>query len=256
MTTAATAGVLTGRWMSGDELRALGFAPSGPEIDYGMGWGEGHDVRVSLAPQADRGGFLYAHDRTADRYMLLAAHTTAEQVEAAWQELIACAPCPDAFLAFTALSDAAMPVDQARQLLLDCVEREMAAHQDFIASGVDAPVRVDAAYGVVVQRSARIAAEDLQIDAVRAANPDDDPVIIRYRVLGDSRWTGRVAGADLNSATGEAQQLETVANHHQLTLQATSVSQGHTTVAAARVPELGTLARHADIATGGPCIGI
>jgi hypothetical protein len=88
MSTATPTGVLTGRWMPADEMPAMGFVRGGPEIDYGMRWGEGRNVRVSFAPHGDcPGGYLYAHDRSADRCLLLAAHTTPDQVGAAWQEL-------------------------------------------------------------------------------------------------------------------------------------------------------------------------
>jgi hypothetical protein len=257
MSTATTTGVLAGRWLPADEMRAIGFEPGGPEIDYGMRWGEERNIRVSYALHGDcPGGYLYAHDRDADRYLLLAAHTTPDQVDAVWRELVACTPSPDAYLAFASLDGAAMPVEQAQQLLLHCLDREMSAHHDFVASGTDDPVRVGAAYAVVVQRSARVAAEDLQVEAVRAANPDVEPVVIRYRVLGDSRWTGRVAGEDLDSTAREAERIEALAGRHELALQATSVSQGHATVAATRVPELAFLARRAEVMPAAPTLAI
>jgi hypothetical protein len=243
MSTAIAAHELVRRWVSADEMRALGFAPGGPEIDYGLRWGEQWNVRVSFAPYGDGvGGYLYAHDRAVDRYLVLAAHTTADRVDAAWHELIACAAGSDGYLAFATLDGAAMPIERADRLLLHCVDRELAAHHDFLASANDEPVRFDAAYAVVVQRSARVAAEDLQIAAARAANPNGAAVMVRYRVLDASAWTGRVAGASLDSAAAQARRIQDVAAGHHRAVQATSVAQGHTTVAASRVPQLAFLA--------------
>jgi hypothetical protein len=220
----------------------MGFEAAGPEIDYGMRWGERGDVRVSFAPHGDcTGGYLCAHDRSADRYLLLAAQTTAARVDAAWRELTACTSSPDGYLAFAVLDgrNGPMPLERSRRLVLHCLDREMAAHVDFTASSTDRPARFDLGYAVIVQRAARVAAEDLHIDAVRAASEDREPVLIRYRLLDDSGWTGRMAGTSLESATSNARQVLDVAERHRLAVQATSVTQGHTTVAAARAPELG-----------------
>lgn len=115
-------------------------------------------------------------------------------------------------------------------------------HHYFIASANDAPVRFDAAYAVVVQRSARVAAEDLQFAAARVANPNGAPVVVHYRVLNASGWTGRVAGASLESAATQARRIQDVAVRQGRAVQATSVAQGCTTLAASRVPQLAFLA--------------
>jgi hypothetical protein len=243
--------------MSADEMRALGFAPDSPEIDYGVRWGEERNVRVSFAPHGDgNGGYLYAHDPGADRYLLLAAHTTAERADAAWHELVACSAAPDGYLAFAALDAAPMPIEQANRLLVHCVDREIAAHHDFVASANDAPVRFDAAYAVVVQRSARVAAEDLQIAAARVANPNGAPVVVNYRVRNGSGWTGRVAGASLDSVAMQARRIQDVAVRHGRAVQATSVAQGHTIVAANRVPQLAFIADRPLVPSAAPTLDL
>jgi hypothetical protein len=259
MSRVADTDVLTARWLAADEMRALGFVPGGPEVDFGLRWGERKNIRVSFAPlEGSASGYLYAHDPTLDRYLLLAARTTVDQVDAAWCELLACSASPDGYLALAALDlpDEQVPSELAQQLLLHCVDGEMAAHQDFITSGVDEPVRFDAAYALVVQRSARVAAEDLQIAAVRSANPGSDPVVVRYRVLGESRWTGRIAANCLGSAAEGARQIQEVADRHGLEVQATSVTHGHSVVAAARVPDLGSIAQRAEIPGSAPRLAI
>jgi hypothetical protein len=229
------------RWLPAAELRAMGFEACGPEIDYGMRWGEHRDIRVSFSPYDGRDdGYLYAHDRSADRYLIVAAHTTAERVDAAWRELNATTSSPDAYLVLASLDhgDRPMPVTQARSLLLHCVDRELAAHHDYVAGGNAGQSRFDTAHSVVVQRSARVAAEDLQLAAVRADIGGGQPVVVRYRILGQSGWVGRVAGSTLESACAETRHVQDTAFRHQLDVQATSLSHGHSIVAAARIREL------------------
>jgi hypothetical protein len=240
MSTIASTTTLTGRWMPSEELQAMGFEPAGPEIDYGMRWGEHRNVRVSFAPHDDRGGYLYAHDTAADRSLLLATHTTTSRVDAAWQELTASTSSPDGYLALAALDsvDGPMPVEQSRELLLHCLDREMDAYAAFTAAGTDGPARFDLAHALIIHRSARIAAEGLHVDAARAVSEDCEPVVIRYRVLAETSWTGRLAATNLDTAASDVRHVLDLAEGHHLTMQPTSVSHGHSTVAAARVPEL------------------
>src|SRR5437868_10082516 len=92
------------RWMAVGEMHALGFDQVTPEIDYGTSWGEQGQVRVSFAPHADRdGGFLYAYDRAADRYLVLAGQTTPDQVEGVWRELLDRMSMPDGYLVLSVL---------------------------------------------------------------------------------------------------------------------------------------------------------
>ena len=226
-------------WMPAEELKDLGFTPGGPEIDYGMRWGEQQCVRVSYAPHIEHDdGYLYAYDGAIDRYLVLAAHTTPHAVEAAWRELTACTSAPDAYLAFAALDEQPLPMDQAHDLLLHCVDREFSAYRNFSESIIDAPVRFDAAHAVVVQRAARVAAEQILVASVSVAKPEDAPVVIRYRITDENSWAGRVAGPDLESTADTLRSIDQLGQQHGLTVQATSVTQGHATVAAARVPEL------------------
>jgi hypothetical protein len=240
MSNTVTAATLTGRWMPTEELQAMGFEPSGPEIDYGMRWGEHRNVRVSFAPHDESGGYLYAHDSATDQALLLATHTTASRVDAAWQELTASTSSPDGYLALAALDgdDAPMPVKQSRELLFHCIDREMDAYTAFTAAGTDVPTRFDLAHALIVKRSARIAAEGLHVDAARAVSEDREPVVIRYRVLAETSWTGRLAATNLDTAASDVRHVLDLAEGHHLTMQPTSVSHGHSTVAAARVPEL------------------
>jgi hypothetical protein len=247
----------TPHWMPAQELRALGFEPAGPEIDYGMRWGEQQCVRVSYAPHAERNdGYLYAYDRVSDRYLLLATHTTPQTVDAAWRELNACTTAPDAYLALAALDEQPLPIDQAQALLLHCVAREFSAYRDFAEASNDAPVRVDAAHAVVVQRSARAAAEQILLESISAARPEAAPVIVRYRITEESSWTGRVAGLDLNSVAQILRQVDQLGRQHDLSVQATSVTQGNATVAAARVPELGFACTHVPVIAEAPRLAL
>lgn len=231
------------RWLPSAQFRAMGFEPGAPEIDYGMRWGDSRNIRVSFAPYGDRdGGFLYAHDPGTDRDLLLAAHTTPERVDAASRDLTAATASPDGYLAFVSLAhDGAstpMTLREAQALLSHCLDRELTAYKGYVTGASDAPTRFDAGFDVIVQRSARVAAEDLLLDAAKAASPDAEPVVVRYRLLEEPGWSGRVAGSDLESACAVMSHAVAVAGRHDLKLQATSVTHGHTTVAAARVPDL------------------
>lgn len=246
-------------WLPAAEFRALGFRADGPEVDFGMRWGEGANVRVSYAPRRDQdSGFLYAHDAGSDRYLLLAAHTTAAEVDAAWHQLIECSQAPDAYLALTSLDhhELPMPAPSARGLLLHCVDREMLAHHGYVDAGGDPDARFRAANAVVIRRSARVAAEDLLHDAVKAQTGDVEPVVVRYRILGEAGWVGRVSGVDLAAAAAEVRHVDEVAHKHDLDLQATSVSQGRTIVAAPRVPELASVSAGLPVPANAPRLDI
>lgn len=257
MTSTATTSTVTGRWMTAEEMQALGYVAGGREIDYGMRWGEDLSTRVSFAPYRDQNvGFLYAVDHTNDRYLMLASHTTHEQVQAAWQELLSCTNSPDAHLALAALDEQPLPVKDARELLVHCVQREIDAYREFAGAGVNAPTRFDAASAVVIARSARVSAEQLLTESARHAAPDHEPVVIRYRVDGERDWVGRIAGTDLADATNTARAVDDLVRDRGLALVATSVTHGHSTVAAARVPELHGIAVRAQVAAPQPNIGI
>jgi hypothetical protein len=97
MSSATTASVSTPRSLDVNEMRASGFERGGPEIDYGMRWGERGDVRVSCAPYQGRDhGFVYADDPVANRCLILAAHTTPAQIEGVWHDLVNNTSSPDA----------------------------------------------------------------------------------------------------------------------------------------------------------------
>jgi hypothetical protein len=244
-------------WMPGAELRDLGFIAAGPEIDYGMRWGEERSVRVSYAPQADlEHGFLYAYDKLRDRYLVLAAHTTPHAVQVAWSELEACTASPDAYLALASLDDRPLTLERARALLLHCLAGEFTAYREFIGTDVSGRVRVDAAHAVVVQRSARVSAEKLMLQSASAANPEGAPVVVRYRVAGERGWVGQVPDTDLNSAVVGMRRVADFARCHDLSVQATSVARGHATVAAARIPELEFVATPAPLSRGVPQLGL
>lgn len=235
----STAAADTTHWMSPEGMRNLGFPRTGPEVDYGTGWGHNHSIRVSYSPYAGADdGFLYAYNKISDRYLLLAAHTTPAAVEAAWRQLNAGTPAPEAYLAFAALDQQPLPYEQARSLLLHCVGREFAAYRDFTSVGVDGQLRVDAAHTVVVQRSARVSAEQILIDSARAESIEAPPVIVRYRVPDEKGWVGQVAGTDLGSAVYAMRSVHELALGRGMAVQATSVAQGRVNAAAARVPEL------------------
>lgn len=244
-------------WMPAEELQALGFTPGGPEIDYGMRWGETRAVRVSFAPYAERdGGYLYAQDRGTGRCLLLASDTTADKVDAAWRELTAATAEPDGYLALAALNEQPLSLQRARELLDDCVAREMTAYRSFVDTDTGGRARFDAAHAVVVQRAARVSAEDLLIDAARAAGDELGPVVVRYRILDESCWTGRVAGTSLEAAAEQTRGIQQAADEHQLRLQATSVTQGNTTISAVRVPELAFAATRPQVVSAAPRLAL
>jgi hypothetical protein len=257
MSGSTTPTAATARWLGAEDLRAMGFTRARPEIDYGMRWGERSDIRVSFVPRGDgEDGFLYAYDRSADRYLLLAAHTTRGRVDAAWRELSAYIDSPDAYLALASLDERPLSVGEARGLLLHCLDRELTTYCGYVTGGSDGPTRFDAAFEVIVQRSARVSAERLLLDAARTASVDAQPAVVRYRLLGERSWSGRVAGVDLDAACAATKDVFDVAHRHQLTLQATSVSQGHATLSAARVPELSFAATRPALAVDAPAVGI
>ena len=240
MSTSTTAGATTQRWLSAEQMRAMGFTPTAPEIDYGTTWGERHDVRVFFAPHRDRDdGYLYAHDPSTDRYLILAAHTTPAQVEDVWRELLERTASPDGYLALAVLDhgeDELMRPDQARALLWHCLGRELDARRRFtlaLPAG-----RPEAASAVVIERSARVGAQRLLLGTLARHTADAGPVVVRYRMLGDPDWTGRLAAASLPAAAREARQLLDLARERGFEPQATSVTQNWTTRSAARVPEL------------------
>lgn len=244
-------------WMPAEELQARGFAPGGPEIDYGMRWGETRGIRVSFAPYADRdGGYLYAQECGSGRCLLLATNTTADRVDAAWRELTAVTAEPDGYLALAALNEQPLSLDRARELLDDCVAREMGAYRSFVDIDTDGRARFDAAHAVVVQRAARVSAEDLLIDAVHAAGDELGPVVVRYRILDESCWTGRAAGTTLGAAAEQTRSILHTADEHRLKLQATSVTQGNTTISAVRVPELAFAATRPQVVSAAPRLAL
>lgn len=230
----------TSGWLPGDALAALGFTPGGPETDYGMRWGEEHNVRVSFAPHLDReDGFLYARNAVTGRYLLLARHTTVNQAQAAWEEISARTTSPDGYLAFASLDQPNLPLHpkHARALLWHCLDRELGAYRD-IDRAPDGRAHFDATHTLITYRSARVSAENLLHEAIRSDRPGADPVVVRYRIPGRPESTGRLYADDVNAAGREARRLLNLVQRHGLEAQATSVTHGHAAVAASRVPEL------------------
>jgi hypothetical protein len=245
------------RWLSAAEFHGLGFEPTRPEIDFGMTWGDHHQVRVSFAPYGDgEDGFLYAYDRSADRYLLLAAHTQADRVQAVWHELLERTAAPDGYLAFAVLDhhDNSMRPDQARSLYWHCVGREFEARAKFAMVGADE--RFGAANAVVIERTAREAAEQLLLGAIAAGYPGTNPVAARYRVLDQHAWTGYVIAQSVPAAAQETQRLINVAARHGFRPQLTAVTQGWTTVSADRIPELEFAAARPTVSLDAPSVGL
>lgn len=214
-------------------------------MEHGTRWGDRQEIRVVFAPHADQvGGYLYAHDTAADRVLLLSAQTTSQAVATACRELESYSSAADAYLALASLDlePDAMTVDRANRLWRHCVEGEMDAYQNLTRTRVDEPSRFDVARSVVVQRAARVAAEDLLLESVRAHSVDQEAVIVRYRMIDDSGWMGRVPASSIEAAAAQTRSLVELADSHGLTAQATSVSHGATIVSAARVAELGLAA--------------
>jgi hypothetical protein len=257
--TPAPSNVQTTHWMPADAFAASGYTHVRPELDFGMRWGEHETIRVSFAPFAERpGGYLYAYNRSTDQYLLLAPHTTASQVDNAWQEISDATASPDAYLAFASLDHGPGPMNlgAAQDLFVDCFEREVDAYRSYVSGATDGPARFDAAFNVIVQRSARVSSERLVLEAAHAASGDDWPVVVGYRILDETGWSGRLAGNDLDDACRVTSRAVDIADQHQLALQATSVSRGHTTLSAARVPELAFATVHREMVIGAPSVGI
>lgn len=246
------------RWLPGDALAAMGFRSGGPETDYGMRWGEGGTVRVSYAPHPDQaGGYLYAHDAAADRYLVLARHTSADQVDAAWEEITARTSSPEGYLAFAALDQQTQPLHpkHAEALLWHCLDRELSTYRD-IDRAPDGRAHFDAAHTLITYRSARVSAEHLLEEAVRAKLGGAEPVVVRYRILGRPDSTGRLYADDLTSAGAHTKKVLDLVHSHGLTAQATSVTHGHAAVAATRVPELAFAATPAPVRSNAPSLSL
>ena len=233
-------------------MRAAGFTPFGPEIDFGMRWGEHGTVRISFAPVEAHGrGFLYAYDSRADRYLVLASATTERQVEAAWRELQPFLDVPEAYLAFAAVAhrEAPMSIEHARDLLVHCVDRELAALSSVRSAAADTPVDFEAARALIVQRSARVAAENLLRES---AGAEAEPVVVRYRIPQDRTWSGQIAERTVDRAVELTRRVSELAEQRGLQLQATSVAHGWSTVAATRVPQLEFLTRRPELTLDAP----
>ena len=239
-------------WMTSSAMRAAGFTPSGPEIDFGMRWGEHGTVRVSFAPVEAHGrGFLYAYDSGANRYLVLAPATTERQVEKARRELQPYLDVPEAYLALTAVAhrEAPMSIEHARDLLVHCVDRELAALSSVRSAAANTPVDFEAARALIVQRSARIAAESLLRDS---AGSEAEPVVVRYRIPQDRTWSGQIAERTVDRAAELTHRVSEVAEQRGLQLQATSVAHGWSTIAATRVPQLEFLTRRPELTLDAP----
>jgi hypothetical protein len=232
------------RWMTDSEFAAAGHSPHGPEIDYGMRWGHNNEVRVSFAPTSDNGtGYLYAYDKLRKRCALLCESTTFAEVEAAWRALIDEPVKGNDFLLIADAVDAASRIEEAQTVWLHCVEQELAARHDYRAPAGDAEDRFEAGRQIVIAECARAASESVLIEALSSpGQPFGPPAVVRYQVLEQDNWTGRVAGADLAAAVEAAMQVQKLAECYDFTFQATSMRHGNTVLAAARVPELRELA--------------
>ncbi len=203
-------------WMAADELASLGFAPGGPERDYGQRWGDDHSVRVSYAPHRDpdrTGGYLYAYDKTHDRYALLAADTTSEDVERVWPYL-AGVDEPQGYRNLVELLTRPEPMrtDVAKTLLMHCLDRELAAQRalDSTSRALTSPaVASHAMYG----RAARMAAQDLLLDAVSAVEPEQF-LVIEYRIPYAGNLVGHLATMSPRTAVVDVADVRRLAAHH------------------------------------------
>ena len=247
------------RWQTADAFAASGWSRVRPEVDFGTRWGESETIRVSFAPFADRpGGFVYAFNRSTDQYLLLAPHTTVNQVEAVWRDLHQHTAAPDAYLLFTVLDHGPGPMNlgTAQEVFLDCLDRELGAYRNYIDGSGSGPERFDAAFQVIVARSARASSEQVLLEAAEATSQDGAPVVVAYRLLGETGWSGRLAGADLEDARSTTRRAFEIAERRMLAFQATSVSHGHTTLSAVRVPGLSFAAVNRELVIGAPNFGI
>src|SRR5690349_6359915 len=177
-------------WVSPTDLAQAGFRPSGPEIDYGMRWGERLSISVSFAPRdGSEFGYLYAHDRSTGRCRLLVPETTADAVEDAWQ-VLRDAQIPDAHLAFPAVINGDQPLrpDHAHALWKHCVEREVDARQTY-RQNVDPDRRPSLRRDVRISEAARTSAEAIHRESI--SHTGAEPVIVRYRVAEWPGWYGR-----------------------------------------------------------------
>jgi hypothetical protein len=225
------------RWMDPDEFGATGFKSIAPETDYGYRWGAQQTIRVSFAPTNDAGdGYLYAYDLLTKRSLMLAEHTTWEAVEQA-STLLTDMNIVDGHLALAAVinDDRPLTPEHAGALWLHCIEREVHSRHAYATS--DLSSRMAAAGAVIVNESARCAAERVMLRA-HVAHHEDPPVVVRYRVVEWPSWSGRYASANLDQAADRAREFQQAAERVDYTFQALSVSCGVSIVAAARVPEL------------------
>lgn len=204
-------------WMSGDELAQLGFALGGPERDYGMRWGQNNTVRVSYAPHADAdrsGGFLYAYDKAGDRYALLSPDTTPEEVELTWPYL-ASVDEPEGYRRLVQLLARVEPMhlDDARELLSHCLDRELGAVRARDEPESGPLTRPALASHALYGRAARLAAQDLLLDAVAAAEPEQF-LVVEYRATGADNLVGHVASLSPRSAVEDIALVRRIAAEH------------------------------------------
>jgi hypothetical protein len=187
------------------------------------------------------------HDPESDRYLLLARDVTQADVDSVWRALSMFAIEGDAYLAFAALDyeHGTMPIEQARALHRHTVERELSALRLYTSMSDGGEEAVAAAQRVVVHRAARRAAEQLLKDSARDATTGAAPVLVRYRIVEDSHWDGRIADTNVEAAREEIAHILEVASQNGLSARATSVAHGWSTVAASRSPEF-AFAAHVD----------
>jgi hypothetical protein len=226
-------------WIPADAWAARGLHEHGPEMDFGLRWGPGHDIRVSYAPyrhpaHAGR-GFLYAHQPSTDRYTMLHRDTTAEHVDTAWTAAIrtrAAGTELTDFLAFGQSVDAAgprTPTDRAQATMLRCLRNELDSRAQLAATGPGLPL--DLARQAVIARSARMASEDILRRTVRTElGPGHPLVTIGYRIPGRPPIHGTITALDVDAAYTAVRDVRQLAGQHHLQAHVTSLEHGRQTL--------------------------
>ncbi|MCU1655708.1 MAG: hypothetical protein JWO57_364, partial [Pseudonocardiales bacterium] len=145
---AASVELVEPQWLSALAWEGLKLGDHGPEMDYGMRWGASGGIRVSYAPFRDAArdgrGFVYAYDAQGDRYLLLNADTTVEQVDNVWGRFVAehtDHPGTAELVQFGREIKEAAPtgysVDRATQTLLHFLDRELSSNARLTSAGPD-----------------------------------------------------------------------------------------------------------------------
>ena len=81
-------------------------------------------------------------------------------------------------------------------------------------------------------------------------------MVVRYRMLQQTDWSGRIVGQGLFDAVGDTRRLMDAARQRQFDLYATSVTRDWQTMPAIRVPELMFAATRPPLTRDVPQIGL